>query len=278
MSNSARPLFPPYQIGANPSPIFNCILSTRIYPFAYVTMSSCCGIPSAAGSGGGDPPAWTPSSYQQPTDCAGSSLGQCCCWGLLTRYGPSPGSVAGTLTSLVSSPVWMEKDKCQWAVSVYCQQRPRRSPCSACESASTQCSILLVSPLQPVPLPPALHQPLCWSLESIPGYNPACCDIKNVWWPWYPSGSWCWSHQSVPPGWPARSQITIRRGSWKSQWIFPGGMESGGTMEAALIEGGPRHGGSVGWKKWASWSDLQNMSCIALCSFYGRSVSVSIRR
>ena len=77
MNNPAHPLFLPFRSGNDPSPVYNRILSATIYIFAPVTMSSCGVIFSAVGNGQGGPPARTPSSDQQPTDCVGYGICRC---------------------------------------------------------------------------------------------------------------------------------------------------------------------------------------------------------
>ena len=117
MSNSARPLFLPSQIGADPWPICNRVLSSTIYPLVHLIMSSCGGIVSTVESGVEGPPSRTPSADQQPADWTGYRLGQYWRWGPLTRLVIGPGSVSGPPPSPVSAPGWREEGTRRLVVS-----------------------------------------------------------------------------------------------------------------------------------------------------------------
>ena len=106
----------------------------------------------------------------------------------------------------------------------------------------------------------------------------ACRDNNPGWWYWHTSVSLGWSHQSVPPGWPARAQSPGCLRYWGFQGIVLGDATSFSAVVMAPYGVGIRHGLLVRWGIWESWSGPLKISRIDLHSFYNRSGCVALRR
>ena len=161
-----------------------------------------------------------------------------------------------------------------WAGSVW-RWRPCRSPHSACESASTLCSIPEVGPGRPCPLPPVHRCPTLLSPAITPYHIPYCWDNKPGCRYWSQAGSLGWIRQYIPPKWPVWSQRPGRRGYSSYRGIIPGVTASGVML--ALCGDGPRHSWLIWWRTLASWPGSSNIFRIDLRKLYIQSGYIYFR-
>ena len=130
---------------------------------------------SAAGSGGGVPPAQNSLVDQRYANCKGSRMFWCWFWCPLVLWDPISRKISGPPPGQVSAPGWRWGGMHQQAGYLCRWRQPWRSPSLDHGSALTTCSRPGVSLWQPGPTPPARRHQSWWYLSNTQCCIPTCC-------------------------------------------------------------------------------------------------------